>query len=93
MVLWSGSDSFGIGIYLLCCSLRVCTQHAVGAKSVFKLDSLPPFPADLTGVGLSLTMTPLTKSNLRVLFILIVSCLLMTGFWIYFIIAKDPIRP
>jgi len=38
-------------------------------------------------------MTPLGKANLRILFILIVGSLLMTAFWIYFIIAKDPLRP
>ena len=38
-------------------------------------------------------MTPLRKANLRILLILIAGSLLMTAFWIYFIIAKDPLRP
>jgi hypothetical protein len=38
-------------------------------------------------------MTPLGKANLRILLILMVGSLLMTAFWIYFIIAKDPLRP
>jgi hypothetical protein len=38
-------------------------------------------------------MTPLTKANLRILLMLIAGALVMTGFWIYFIIAKEPIRP
>jgi len=38
-------------------------------------------------------MTPLAKANLRILLMLIAGTLVMTGFWIYFIIAKEPIRP
>jgi hypothetical protein len=38
-------------------------------------------------------MTPLAKSNLRILLILIAGSLLMTAFWIYFIIAKEALRP
>lgn len=38
-------------------------------------------------------MTPLGKANLRILLILIAGSLLMTVFWIYFIIAKEPLRP
>ncbi len=38
-------------------------------------------------------MTPLGKANLRILLILITGSLLMTAFWLYFIIAKEPLRP
>ena len=38
-------------------------------------------------------MTPLRKSNLILVTILIVATFAMTAFWIYFIIAKEPIRP
>jgi len=38
-------------------------------------------------------MTPLRKSNLILVTILVIATLAMTGFWIYFIIAKEPIRP
>ena len=40
-----------------------------------------------------MSMTPLQKSNLRIALALLVACLAMTAFWIYFIIAKEPIRP
>jgi len=40
-----------------------------------------------------MSMTPLRKSNLLLATILIVTSLAMTAFWIYFIIAKEPIRP
>lgn len=93
MVVWRGSDSFGIRIHFLCGSLRLRAHDAIRPKSFFKLDSLPSFLTDSTGIGLPLTMTPLDKSNLRLVLILIASCVLMTGYWIYFIIAKDPIRP
>ena len=38
-------------------------------------------------------MTPLRKSNLILATVLILASLAMTAFWIYFIIAKEPIRP
>jgi hypothetical protein len=38
-------------------------------------------------------MTPLRKSNLLLAVILVGASLAMTAFWIYFIIAKEPIRP
>jgi hypothetical protein len=38
-------------------------------------------------------MTPLAKANRRILLMLIAGALVMTAFWIYFIIAKEPIRP
>jgi hypothetical protein len=38
-------------------------------------------------------MTPLRKSNLLLAIILLVATLAMTAFWIYFIIAKEPLRP
>jgi len=37
-------------------------------------------------------MTPLRKSNLLLAIILLVATLAMTAFWIYFIIAKEPLR-
>jgi len=40
-----------------------------------------------------MSMTPLRKSNLLLAAILLVASLAMTAFWIYFIIAKEPIRP
>lgn len=40
-----------------------------------------------------MSMTPLRKSNLCLVVILLVATLAMTAFWIYFIIAKEPIRP
>jgi len=38
-------------------------------------------------------MTSLAKANRRILLMLIAGALVMTAFWIYFIIAKEPIRP
>lgn len=38
-------------------------------------------------------MTPLRKSNLILAATLLVASLAMTAFWIYFIIAKEPLRP
>jgi len=38
-------------------------------------------------------MTPLRKSNLLLAIILLAATLAMTAFWIYFIIAKEPLRP
>jgi len=38
-------------------------------------------------------MTPLQKSNLRLLAILVLVTVAMTAFWMYFIIAKEPIQP
>jgi len=38
-------------------------------------------------------MTPLRKSNLLLAIILLVATLAMTAFWIYFIIAKESLRP
>jgi len=40
-----------------------------------------------------MNMTPNQKSNVRLLLILIASSLIMTALWIYFIIAKEPLRP
>jgi hypothetical protein len=40
-----------------------------------------------------MSMTPKQKANVRLLFILIASSLVMTALWIYFIIAKEPLRP
>jgi hypothetical protein len=39
------------------------------------------------------SMTPLRKSNLILATVLILASLAMTAFWIYFIIAKEQIRP
>jgi len=38
-------------------------------------------------------MTPLRKANLLLAVFLVLTSLAMTAFWIYFIIAKEPIRP
>jgi hypothetical protein len=38
-------------------------------------------------------MTPLRKANLQILLFLVVGALIMTAFWVYFIIAKEPIQP
>ncbi|MEI7693306.1 MAG: hypothetical protein WCJ27_02445 [Verrucomicrobiota bacterium] len=40
-----------------------------------------------------MSMTPNQKANVRLLLILIASALVMTALWIYFIIAKEPLRP
>ena len=69
------------------------TLLRVSSHSVLKLDSLFATASDPFSVRLPITMTPLAKSNLRILLILIAGALMMTGFWIYFIIAKEPIRP
>jgi hypothetical protein len=62
-------------------------------KSVSQLDFIPATSADSSRFRLPLNMTPLGKANLRILLMLIVGSLLMTAFWIYFIIAKEPLRP
>ncbi|MFZ9874276.1 MAG: hypothetical protein ACO3E8_02780 [Candidatus Methylacidiphilales bacterium] len=36
---------------------------------------------------------PLRKANLRLLCIMIAAVLAMTAYWLYFIIAKEPIQP
>lgn len=36
---------------------------------------------------------PIRKANLRLLWIMIAAVLAMTAYWIYFIIAKEPIQP
>ena len=36
---------------------------------------------------------PIRKANVRLLLIMIVAALAMTAYWIYFIIAKEPIQP
>lgn len=36
---------------------------------------------------------PVHKANLRLLWIMIVAVLVMTAYWLYFIIAKEPIQP
>jgi hypothetical protein len=40
-----------------------------------------------------MSMTPLQKSNLRLLAILVLATMAMTAYWMYFIIAKEPIQP
>jgi len=40
-----------------------------------------------------MSMTPLQKSNLRLLAILVLGTVAMTAYWMYFIIAKEPIQP
>jgi hypothetical protein len=40
-----------------------------------------------------MSMTPLKKRNVMLALVLLLSTLVMTAFWIYFIIAKEPIRP
>jgi hypothetical protein len=40
-----------------------------------------------------MNMTPLQKSNLRLLAILVLVTVAMTAYWMYFIIAKEPIQP
>jgi len=40
-----------------------------------------------------MSMTPLQKSNLRLLAILILGTVAMTAYWVYFSIAKEPIQP
>jgi hypothetical protein len=62
-------------------------------KSFSQLDFISATSADSSRFRLPLIMTPLGKANLRILVILIAGSLLMTAFWIYFIIAKDPLRP
>ena len=62
-------------------------------ESVSQLDFIPATSSDSSRFRLPLIMTPLGKANLRILFILIAGSILMTAFWIYFIIAKDPLRP
>ncbi len=62
-------------------------------KSFSQFDFISATSSDTPRFRLPLIMTPLGKANLRILFILIVGSLLMTAFWIYFIIAKDPLRP
>jgi len=36
---------------------------------------------------------PVRKANVRLLLIMIAAVLAMTAYWIYFIIAKEPIQP
>jgi hypothetical protein len=62
-------------------------------ESFSQLDFISATSADSSRFRLPLIMTPLGKANLRILLILIVGSLLMTAFWIYFIIAKEPLRP
>ena len=40
-----------------------------------------------------MSMTPNQKANIRLLLVLVASALVMTALWIYFIIAKEPLRP
>jgi hypothetical protein len=40
-----------------------------------------------------MNMTTLQKSNLRLLAILVLVTVAMTAYWMYFIIAKEPIQP
>jgi hypothetical protein len=40
-----------------------------------------------------MSMTPLQKSNLRLLAVLLLVTVAMTAYWMYFIIAKEPIQP
>ena len=37
-------------------------------------------------------MTPLRKANIQILLLLVGGALIMTAFWVYFIIAKEPIQ-
>ena len=36
---------------------------------------------------------PVRKANVRLLLLMIAATLAMTAYWIYFIIAKEPIQP
>jgi hypothetical protein len=36
---------------------------------------------------------PVRKANVRLLLIMVAAVLAMTAYWIYFIIAKEPIQP
>jgi hypothetical protein len=63
-----------------------------GPKSFSQLDLVSATSSDSSRFRLPLIMTPLGKANLRILLMLIVGSLLMTAFWIYFIIAKEPLR-
>jgi hypothetical protein len=36
---------------------------------------------------------PVHRANLRLLLAMIVAVLAMTAYWVYFIIAKEPIQP
>lgn len=36
---------------------------------------------------------PVRKANMRLLLVMIAAVLAMTAYWIYFIIAKEPIQP
>ncbi len=38
-------------------------------------------------------MTSLRNANLRILLLLVAAAAIMTAFWVYFIIAKEPIQP
>jgi hypothetical protein len=48
---------------------------------------------DSSGGRFKMNMTPLQKSNLRLLAILVLVTVAMTAYWMYFIIAKEPIQP
>jgi len=69
------------------------TKHGFGTKAFSRFYSLSPHLAYFTRGGSEMSMTPKQKSNVRLLLILIASSLVMTALWIYFIIAKEPLRP
>jgi len=36
---------------------------------------------------------PVRKANVRLLLVMIAAVLAMTAYWVYFIIAKEPVQP
>jgi hypothetical protein len=64
-----------------------------GTKFILRLDCLSSSLAHPSSGGSEMSMTPLKKRNVMLALVLLLSTLVMTAFWIYFIIAKEPIRP
>jgi hypothetical protein len=73
----------------------VCLEahNDFGSESVSWIHFLFAVTFDSSGGRFKMIMTPLQKSNLRLLAILVLVTVAMTAFWMYFIIAKEPIQP
>jgi hypothetical protein len=64
-----------------------------GSEPISWIHSLFAATFDSSGSRFKMSMTPLQKSNLRLLAVLLLVTVAMTAYWMYFIIAKEPIRP
>jgi EamA domain-containing membrane protein RarD len=91
--LWIGSCFAWCGVCLASCGVRLETHNEFGSESVSWIHFLFAATFDSSGGGFKMSMTPLQKSNLRLLAILVLGTVAMTAYWVYFIIAKEPIQP